>query len=595
MQAKDSIHRFLVASLLPVLFILKAVHSGFLKTPLAIAAFGVYIGVVLIFVVFINTGYRKPSSVKVSPIDILLLVFICYRVLNGSVHPGTTYFSSSFLGELAIGFAYIVVRLRRDNSIPVIWSFIAVGLVESILAILQTFHLLSGNNEFFNITGTFTNPAQLAGFVAIQLFLLGALMAHYWRSISLLSKILLFLPAILFISVLLLSQSRASWLAVAIGCTYLLILKLRNTTTKLKPSAKAALLLFSIGSAIALLGLLYCYKKDSADGRLLIWRVTLDQITDNVLWGQGPGSFVAHYFDHQSNYFAQHPDSRFLLLAGNPSYAFNDYLQLTAELGLAGLSTIIAGFLLIFKTESIGIRNLLIKAALVAYCTFAFFSYPSQIFGLSIIPVILLALLPVPACSKIVLSRNVRLLALVAGAAFSICFSVYYGVLSNANRKLVTSLSDNNSTSIESKQWFTLNYPLLKYEPSFLYPYALYFSEKLGDTERLTVLQDAARQIPSVETHCKLGEDYLHLSRFREAEACFLVAANAVPSRLQPNYALFRLYAQRGDTISATTIGNKILKQTLKVENTTTIKAKASVKAFLNSLNDSQTTSKNDN
>ena len=36
---------------------------------------------------------------------------------------------------------------------------------------------------------------------------------------------------------------------------------------------------------------IYYYKKDSADGRLLIWRVSIDMIADAPLVGHGIGTF----------------------------------------------------------------------------------------------------------------------------------------------------------------------------------------------------------------------------------------------------------------------------------------------------------------
>ena len=50
-------------------------------------------------------------------------------------------------------------------------------------------------------------------------------------------------------------------------------------------------------------------KKDSADGRLLVWICSMNMIKDNLLLGWGIGGFEAHYMDYQASYFERNPNS----------------------------------------------------------------------------------------------------------------------------------------------------------------------------------------------------------------------------------------------------------------------------------------------
>lgn len=52
------------------------------------------------------------------------------------------------------------------------------------------------------------------------------------------------------------------------------------------------------------------HKKDSADGRLLIWRCAMPMLQQNWLTGYGTGGFEAHYMDYQADYLKT--SSRFL-------------------------------------------------------------------------------------------------------------------------------------------------------------------------------------------------------------------------------------------------------------------------------------------
>ncbi|WP_321287534.1 O-antigen ligase family protein [uncultured Sunxiuqinia sp.] len=99
--------------------------------------------------------------------------------------------------------------------------------------------------------------------------------------------------------------------------------------------------------AIALLGgsyLLYQQKKDSANGRLLIWQVSWEMIKDKPLLGHGYRAFQAKYMDHQAIYFKNYPNSRLSILADNVKHPFNEFLKVTVEFGLGGLLLVLAFF-----------------------------------------------------------------------------------------------------------------------------------------------------------------------------------------------------------------------------------------------------------
>lgn len=73
---------------------------------------------------------------------------------------------------------------------------------------------------------------------------------------------------------------------------------------------------------------IYYYKKDSADGRLLIWRVSIDMIADAPLVGHGIGTFENKYMYYQAQYFESHPYSKYEKLADNIVYPYNEFLRI---------------------------------------------------------------------------------------------------------------------------------------------------------------------------------------------------------------------------------------------------------------------------
>lgn len=82
---------------------------------------------------------------------------------------------------------------------------------------------------------------------------------------------------------------------------------------------------------------IYQFKKESADGRLLIWKVSTHIIKDNPLFGVGFDRFKTHYMDAQATYFIENKDASEVMRADNNYYAFNELAQLTVENGIIGL------------------------------------------------------------------------------------------------------------------------------------------------------------------------------------------------------------------------------------------------------------------
>ena len=57
--------------------------------------------------------------------------------------------------------------------------------------------------------------------------------------------------------------------------------------------------------AISLLAGVYLMKKDSADGRRVIWSVGMEAVKERPLFGSGFGRFAAVYGDAQVAYFVK--------------------------------------------------------------------------------------------------------------------------------------------------------------------------------------------------------------------------------------------------------------------------------------------------
>ncbi|WP_300852089.1 O-antigen ligase family protein, partial [uncultured Bacteroides sp.] len=78
---------------------------------------------------------------------------------------------------------------------------------------------------------------------------------------------------------------------------------------------------------------LYLHKKDSGNGRLLIWRVSCEMIKDAPLWGHGVDGFQKNYMLYQASFFNKYPTHKWRMLADDNSFAFNEYIKFVVEHG----------------------------------------------------------------------------------------------------------------------------------------------------------------------------------------------------------------------------------------------------------------------
>jgi O-antigen ligase len=586
MLSIPKIQKLFAATMLPGIFILQIILSGFLKDALTMTEFAVYAIIVFGGVFTLHILEKKNDPITIKLIDLLLLAYLSYRFIRGLIFRGPDYFSSQWIGEFAICFVYLIVRFKPAFKEPVIWSVILIGIAECVTAILQVLHLVNSGDNFFQITGTFSNPGQLGGFIAVQIFLTIYMLTRHWKQAHITGKIIFSGLLILSCCVLVLSRSRAAWLAVFAGIAYMLFYKgtSAGSSIRLKYVQKSKFKVLLVVLILILTVLLYFYKKDSADGRLLIWRVTLNMIADQPLWGHGPGSFQKEYFTYQSKYFSKNPGSRFLMLADNPSHTFNEYLQMTAELGFHGLLIVLLLIAMVFSFRLKSKEEILLKASFLAFCLFAFFSYPSEVLMLSALPPLLLALIPSPVIWDIHFHKKLQIAILILVFPVLISLFRYNRLLLSANQKMQVFSSYDKRGAANAHRFISQNYTALKNEPYFVFPYAMYFCNDLDDKRELKILEDAAQRLPSVEIVCKLGKQYQKLHACKNAEQCFIESTNAVPARILPNYYLLQLYRSEADTTAAVQVADKILHQQIKRENTVTIKTKAIVRHFLKGI-----------
>ncbi len=520
-------------------------------------------------------AYRK-ELIRITWPDLGFFVFWLYAVIRWCFTSHVHWSQGAAIWLFATLPVYLGFRMWsghiRMKDLIVLFSILSIGL--SGYALLQLYGMLESYNSNFKMTGPFFNPAPLAGYLVIlspviMYPLLNPKGVTKWKTH------LYWLALALILLVVIPSQSRAAWVALIASTGLLLFFRYRQFLVRLARRTKNALFI-ALGFLIVGGGLgIYHLKKDSADGRLLVWKVSTSMIAKNPVFGIGYGRFAAEYNLYQRDYFAAGKGTeQEKFLADNNSFAFNEYLKIVAELGIIGLALFLGwvGFFFIStkgETHSRG-GQISLLGALLAIACFAFFSYPGSVWGLNFLILGILA---------IVASKNTNVLISLPAwlkpvlAFFAILVTVGLGV--NAQLSVAAT-----SHWVKANEWYRMQY----YEGArqeYLAAVDQLFAEGLflqqaGKNMSIAgspkagneLLQSAAQYRNDQVLHWSLGDNYTAMKNYEQAEKWYTSAMHMVPNRLYPEYRLAMMYYVKGDMENFQRHANNVISRKGKIETT---------------------------
>jgi tetratricopeptide (TPR) repeat protein len=414
----------------------------------------------------------------------------------------------------------------------------------------------------FRITGSFDNPAGFAaclcaGFPVFFFFIRKKYVWQRWLSLT--AIIILCIAVVL-------SASRAGMISLIVVCLALIVYKFPI-------NAKLKLTIVSLTFALALSGL-YFLKKDSADGRLLIWRCSWEMIKDKPLFGHEHGGFKAHYMDYQADYFAHHSDSRYEMLADNVNRPFNEYLLLLTDYGLVGFVLLLAliGVLWISfhrnRHKSILVR--IAAGSLLSIGVFSFFSYPLVypfvwVMGIASIAVIIYqAKYQVKIPSRIGPALKLIMIPVI----FIFGLHIYQRMTTEMLWCKVAHQSLLGKTEEMLPVYEQLHKSLTNNE-LFLYNYAAELNVIKQYDKSLEIALECERLLADYDLQMLMADNYQNLQNNQKAEYHYKKASNMCPVKFMPIYQLVELYNEAGRKEEALTLAQKIIDKDVKIPSAT--------------------------
>jgi len=503
----------------------------------------------------------------------IILVFLGSVFLTSEKFVNTENAVKFYFTVFALFSGVIILLFRNRNiklsvyeitSFSVMKGLFVVGVFQSFYGVLQYIGKYPSNHNSFAVTGSFDNPA---GFIAVLslLFPIGI----FWciKSKRLEQRLVFFSVGLILFSIII-SGSRTGLLAVIISTISIFIIEFQ-LLSKIKHLKYFKLKVFStIILLLASLFILYVWKPDSANGRLLIWNVSTEMIKDKPLIGFGYKGFQANYMSYQAQYFKENPNSSFKQLADNVTHPFNEFIKIAVNYGVIGLLLYIflisIVFWIIFKSKHPQ-KNILV-GMLVSFITISIFSYPLQYAPIWL----LLIYLTLVAFSVRLYEKNLPLIIRIP--IIGVCFLgiILFSFRMNCELKwkdiAVKSLQGQTKQMLPKYEKL---YPYLKYNSLFLYNYGAELNVARQFERSKILLNECQKKFNDYDLQMLLADNYYHIGDTTEAIIIYQHAENMIPCKFLPLYRQFEIYKKNEKVSNAKEIAQKIVEKQVKVKSTT--------------------------
>lgn len=486
-------------------------------------------------------------------IGVILLLGTILLCDMQNIVAGEQSYQQLWLGRMVIVFVVCCsVSMCLDKKgeafySSVVWSLILLGGVEAIWGLRQIYGLVASNHSLFALTGSFYNPGPYSGYLAMtfpiclsEWLLLNKKkekspieQGKYYLSLGVLLLILCVLPA---------GMSRSAWIAAAVSGLWVYGMHhswgtiLKQAGRKYRKRVFPAIIIGGI--VLIIVGYaLFHLKKDSASGRLLMWKVSTMAIAEKPIMGYGLGSFAQAYGDTQENYFAGGDYSETEeQVAGSMDFAFNEYLQVAVEFGVPFLFAIL---LVIGFSLWVGITDKRLSACggVISVLFFAFSSYPMQIPAFAMAFYFLLAACVVGRLRVILLLFMVMIALL---GAYHLKYNRYDACKAWTHCKMVYNIGAYQSARKDYEEL----YPELNDRGAFLFEYG-HCLHKLKEYQASTKILEEAMMYSSDPMILNIiGKNYQALKEYEQAEQWLIRSTHRLPGRIYPYYLLVKLYAE---------------------------------------------------
>lgn len=453
-----------------------------------------------------------------------------------------------FMGMIICIF-FSLKTLKQYFAVTTSWILILYGFIEAVWGIRQVYGFTYSNHSLYALTGSFYNPGPYSGYLAMIFPVClyewlkwkeGKKTIPYYIALVVMLLILCVLPA---------GMSRSAWIAAAVSSIYVCGMhyrvELKNYIRQhRKNTMRFGVIAFLLGGMA--LGGIYQMKKDSADGRLFLWKIAARAVNEHPWTGSGWNSVPAAYGQAQENYFAAgNYTATEELVAGAPEYVFNEYLQVAIAWGIPVLYI---GLLILGGSMYIGHKQGIygLCGALLSLAVFAFSSYPLQFpaFVSALIILVLACSIRVLPLEKVWLRILFTVLLLIGSYG---CFCKYQQkskTVAACKQWTKSRMFYQSGAYRQAVESYAEIQEEMRGNARFLFEYG-HALHKLHEPELSNkVLKEALKVSGDPMILNVIGKNEQEMKHYESAEYWFMRAVHRLPGRIYPYYLLANLYAE---------------------------------------------------
>lgn len=306
-------------------------------------------------------------------------------------------------------------------------------------------------------------------------------------------------------------------------------------------------------------------KKDSADGRLLIWKISTNMIADHPLLGFGTDGFSAHYMKYQALFLQNHNYDDWIMRADNIRQPFNVFLLVAVNFGLIGLSLFLVGTIIVLKRiftlsceEKWPLRCIILNILL-----WSLFFYPQSVHFLwfLILWIVLISFVNLNTKNRKILNIS-----------FVVVFAITLVYVPKQYYRLQWQLLANNYYKESHvnilRKYSHLNYYLYT-DKDFLYNYGAILHRIKEYDLSINILNECTRHLNDYNVQMLLADNYQQMEYADSAIHHFQKAYNMIPNRFLPLFWQMQIYSDYNDVYRADSVARIIMAKQIKIESPT--------------------------
>lgn len=480
--------------------------------------------------------WRKQRIIP-SAIDMIVTSWFAYVMLRGYVE--TTYPCANFILRIArMVTLYVCLRILFSSVTVservIVILFLICAIYE---AIVGTNQMINGSSRhyFFSMTGSFLNPGPYSIFLSMGLVMSCQLKKLFISYTGILSSLCRCLPLI-FLIPLPATWSRAAFLSaiICLGIIYW------NHWKRWR--------WYFFAGLIGVMTFMYLLKQGSADGRSIIYMISLLCIGRAPIFGSGISSYCHQYAECMAHFSIQHPSFNYHS-ADVTTSAYNCLLQIGVEQGIIGIAfafaLVIMMFVRLHKTGRV------LSLGLLCLLIFSMFSYPFDQLPYQIFFVMTAAYagtyqkdVDTSFCKYQYIKKSIIPFSLLCLISITSIFShqqIKERSKAEADYRMIAGMS---STAFLDDYYELL--PLMTSNEHFLFDFSkiLIIDGRHNDSNAILRLGTLINTDPMF--YVVQGNNYHKMGFYKEAETAYKKAFNVMPNRLYPLYQLMLLYQQEG-------------------------------------------------